>query len=78
MASCDPYASLGELRKTKYGRWVLNGSDLSSGSVFEVRIQGHWIRVVIEYHDAKYQPYPESVNLHQGLRARFIGEYTDD
>ncbi len=67
----------GELKMSHRGRWLLNGDELTSGDCFEVWIQGYWIRVVIEHHGTQYQVYPRTINLHQGLRARFLGEYTD-
>jgi hypothetical protein len=59
------------------GRWCLNGIELISGSFFEIYIQGHWIRVVIEYHGQKHYVFPSSIRLHRGLIARFLGQYTD-
>lgn len=70
-----------QLRKARTGRWCLNGVELTSGSHFDVRVQGHWIRVVIEVAGANgkrdYCAYPSCIRLHDGLEARFINDYTD-
>ena len=57
----DP--SLGELRRGPFGRWVLNGQDLTSGSHFQVRIAHHWIDVVIEHNGEDYYAIPPAVRL---------------
>ena len=67
----------GQLLKDDDGRWELNGITLTSGAHFEIRIQGHWIRVVIEHDGLEYQAYPQSIRLCRGLEARFISDYTD-
>lgn len=65
------------LKKSPSGRWTLKGIDLTSGDFLEVHIGGHWIRIRIECDQQSYYTIPAAVRLHRGLRARFIGEYTD-
>ena len=67
----------GELKMTHRKRWSLNGTELTLGDCFEVWIQGHWLRVVIEHDGKGYQAYPCAIHLHQGLSTRFLGEHTD-
>lgn len=59
------------------GGWHLNGDELTSGDCFEIWIHGYWIRVVIEHDGRQYQSYPSAINLHQGLKPRFLGESSD-
>lgn len=66
-----------ELYKTPSGRWALNGIVLTSGSHCQVRIDGHWINIIIEHDKGAYVAIPPSVRLIKGLHARFIGEWAD-
>lgn len=66
-----------ELYKTRLGRWALNGIELTSGSRFQVKIDGHWINVVIEHDTSGYYAIPPCVRLLKGLHARFLGEWTE-
>ena len=65
------------LKKSTTRRWLLKEVELTSGSCIEVNIDGHWIRIVIECDSDGYYAIPLSVNLHQGLWARFIDDDTD-
>jgi len=69
--------NLGLLIKNQSGRWQLGEVALTSGDWFEVYIKDHWIRVVIEHDGRNYFALPYCVRLHTGLRARWLGEYTD-
>jgi len=66
-----------ELYKASSGRWCLNGLDLTCGDVIEVNIAGYWIKVIIEHEGDDYYAIPTSIRLHNGLFARFIGEWTE-
>ncbi len=65
------------LLRNERGTWVLDGVELTSGACFEVFVQGHWIRVIVEYEGAKGFVQPASIRLHRGLRARLLGQCTD-
>ena len=39
------------------GRWELDGDELTSGSVVEVNVGGHWIRASVEYDNARLRDY---------------------
>ena len=65
------------IHKSPSGRWVLNGVELSSGSHFQVFIQGYWINTEIEHNGHDYYAIPLAVRLYPGLRARFSGKYSD-
>lgn len=65
------------LHKTSSRRWALNGIELTAGSRFEVKIDGHWIIIAIEHGRGGYYAIPPSVRLHEGLHARFIGEWAE-
>jgi len=66
-----------ELYKTKLGRWALNDVELTSGTRFQVNIDGHWINVVIEHDASGYYAIPPSVRLLKGQHARFLGEWAE-
>ena len=67
---------LAELYRAKSGKWKLNGTEIGSGSRFQIRLQGHWIDVVIEYDQGYgYYAIPIAVRLHNGLEARFPAEW---
>lgn len=67
----------GELRRNSRRRWVLNEFELTSGSHLQVKIQNHWIDVVIEHDHSGYYAIPYAVRLHQGLHARFPNQWGD-
>ena len=62
-----------ELYKTPAGRWALNGIELTSGSHFQIKIDDHWINVVIEHDESGYYVFPICIRLLKGLHARFFG-----
>lgn len=67
----------GALYKAATGRWELNDVELTCGDRFQVRVQGHWIDVVVEHDGDDYYVIPIAVQLHEGLPARFPGEWGD-
>jgi hypothetical protein len=66
-----------ELYRAQTGRWALNGIDLTCGSSIEVNIAGRWIDIFIEHDGNDYYAIPPAVCLHDGLFARFRGEWTE-
>lgn len=66
--------STSKLRKNECGRWEVGPSELTSGSLVEVQIDGLWICGVIEYwHDNFYwfsRRDGVPVVLHSGIGAR--------
>ena len=43
--------------KNSRGRWELDGDELNSGSVIEVRLDGHWIGARVEYDNSRLKDY---------------------
>lgn len=39
------------------GRWELDGDELTSGSVIEVNLGGHWFAARVEYDNAQLRDY---------------------
>ncbi len=39
------------------GRWELDGDELTSGSVIEVNLGGHWFGARVEYDNARLRDY---------------------
>jgi hypothetical protein len=62
------------LRKNDCGRWEVGIHELTSGSVVEIQIDGHWICGVIEYWSDNYYWFSRRdgvpVVLHSGIYAR--------
>lgn len=75
----DEQERFGALYRARSGKkWSLNDIALGSGSRFQILLQGHWIDVVIEYdHGYGYYAIPFAVRLHNGLTARFPGQWGD-
>jgi Domain of unknown function (DUF5348) len=75
---CEDYEPTdGELRRDSHKRWMLNDIELTSGSFFQVKIQDHWIDIVIEHDHTGYFNLPYSVRLLEGLHARFPNQWGD-
>lgn len=70
----DPSDDFVLKKSTTTARWHLKGIELTCRSCIEVNIDGHWIRTAIKCDANGYYAIPISVNLHNGLWARFIGE----
>ena len=71
----DREPPLGELYKVSSKRWALNDKDLTSGSRLQVKIDRHWIDIVVECDEKGYYAIPFSVRLLKGLEARFPGQW---
>lgn len=67
------------LRKNDRERWEVGSVELTSGSVVEIQIDGHWICGVIEYWHDNYYWFSRQdgvpVVLHFGIRARLPNSY---
>lgn len=69
----------GKLKKNECGRWVIfcelgveaYESSLTSGSVCEINVAGHWIRTRIEHNGKEYYATVPGVKLYTGMPARF-------
>lgn len=66
--------SASTLQKNDCGRWEVGTHELTSGSIVEIQIDGHWICGVIEHcHDSYYWFSHRDgipVVLHSGIYAR--------
>ncbi len=66
----------GKLTINESGQWeiwddrTLNYIPLTSGSLCEVKIGGHWIATRIEYSDGVYYAVAPGIKLYRGMPAR--------
>lgn len=64
----------GKLSRNECYRWEFDGIELTSGSVVEIEIDGHWLQGVIEYWSDDYYWFSKRegipVILHSGISAR--------
>lgn len=67
-----------KLSRTPSGKWSLNGRDFGCGSVFQVKVAGHWIEVSVEHDGRDYYAIPLAIRLHKGLEARLLSDYDDE
>lgn len=51
------------------GRWAIDGVEISSGEVFEVKLSGQWVRVRMEHDGQDYFTVPQ-IGLFVGMEAR--------
>ena len=67
----------GSLQKNDFGRWGVEGIELSSGDPVDLLIEGHWIKGSIEFWNDSYYWFSRRegvpVVLHSGLRVRASG-----
>ncbi|MBX3033554.1 MAG: DUF5348 domain-containing protein [Bdellovibrionaceae bacterium] len=64
----------GKLRRNDIGRWEFLDIELTSGSLVEICIEGHWICGAIEHWQDGYYWFSRrdgvTVILHSGIKAR--------
>ncbi len=64
----------GKLFRNECGRWEFADVELTSGSIVEIEIDGHWLRGVIEHWTDDYYWFSQRdgtpVILHSGIHAR--------
>jgi hypothetical protein len=64
----------GNLQRNEIGRWEFSDIELTSGSLIEICIEGHWICGVIEYWQDDYYWFSRRdgilVILHSAVKAR--------
>lgn len=67
------------LQKNDCGRWEVGFTELTSGSIVEIQIDGQWICGVIEYWHDNYYWFSRQdgvpVVLHSGIQARLPNSY---
>jgi hypothetical protein len=60
----------GHLTQLKSGRWQLESTEFTSGSVFEILINNQWVKVRVEHDGVSYYLLPMSIRLIEGIPAR--------
>jgi hypothetical protein len=61
----------GLLQKTKIERWsVDDDSEITSGDVIEVCVDGHWIQTRIEHDGKEYYSVIPGIHLYEGMKVR--------